>query len=85
LITSPNFLAAAADLKLAAGQWRPAVDSRDAAIRAQPGQDVSVAAIPQHPRLYFWNDLSPDPAGWRNVCMSNYYRVHSLRAAPQQP
>ncbi|MFZ2030342.1 MAG: DUF6056 family protein [Vitreimonas sp.] len=85
LITSPNFLTAAADLKLAAGQWRPAVDSRDVAIRAQPGRDVAVAAIPQHPRLYFWNDLSPDPAGWRNVCMSNYYRVHSLRAAQQQP
>ena len=46
-------------------------------------QDVVLPRFPAKPRLLYFDDVTTDPADWRNVAASNYYHKNSVILAPE--
>lgn len=67
------------------------MQARNAAIAValQRGeQDIAVASLSRPPRTLFATDIATDPDDFKNLCLQQYYRVHSIRLGevrPQQP
>ena len=87
LLAAPNTLNAATALPHVLLKWRPAIDARDAAIRAsvKAGRgDVILEPIAGRPVMLFWRDQPTDPNDWHNTCMAEFYGARSIavRATP---
>jgi hypothetical protein len=86
LLTAPNTLQGAFDLKRTISESRPAQRERDRNVRAAVAAgsaDIVVPYMADASRLYFWDPLSPDPTDWRNDCYARYYGARALRSAPR--
>lgn len=55
---------------------------RHALIRATLAPDVLVPALTARPYTLFFNDLTTDPANWRNTGCARFFRKHTIALKP---
>ncbi|MCF7787342.1 MAG: DUF6056 family protein [Prosthecobacter sp.] len=65
-----------------AAQYEQQCAQRHALIRAATTPDVLVPILTARPYTLFFNDLTADPANWRNVGCARFFRKHSVALQP---
>ncbi|MCB0341881.1 MAG: hypothetical protein H6626_00020 [Pseudobdellovibrionaceae bacterium] len=71
------------DLLTQAYPYHRQMVERDIVVKsASKGSQLIVPPIVNRPRTIFFDDIIEDPADWRNVGVSGYYGLGSIRVAP---